>query len=248
MVAHVQEPPQHRIGEEAERAQREDGRDGEGGVLVVRLDRALRRDDRRDAADRGSHRQQAGQLRLQLEGAPEHRHEPDGDRQLDGDQGQRDAAQLEDVPEQEARAEQHDARLEPNLVGRDAGAEHLGDTHRVRDDEPEEDGPKDVLDVGQREVVGGAVPPQDLLADLAGVPDDEQQRDSGQEPRKTREQPEGWGRLQRDRFSHGGLPSPRYVGDEPHLDEGGGRERGDHRPPIQRNPPRSIRHFVPPGT
>ena len=62
MVAHVQEPPQHRIGEEAERAQREDGRDGEGGVLVVRLDRALRRDDRRDAADRGSHRQQAGQL------------------------------------------------------------------------------------------------------------------------------------------------------------------------------------------
>src|SRR3989441_10436750 len=62
--------------------------------------------------------------------------------QPDAGEGERDAAELEHVAEQKARAEQHDAGLEPEIVRGDAWAEHLRDAHGVRDHHAEHDGPE----------------------------------------------------------------------------------------------------------
>ena len=48
----------------------------------------------------------------------------------DGDEEKRDAAEMKDVAEQEARAEQHDAGLQPELVGGDAGLEDARECRR----------------------------------------------------------------------------------------------------------------------
>ena len=60
---------------------------------------------------------------------------------------------MEDVLQQEAGADEDDAEFEPELIGGDAGAEDRSDAEGVRDDEAEDDGPQDVLDV--REVEDG---------------------------------------------------------------------------------------------
>ena len=56
-----------------------------------------------------------------------------------------------------------------------------GDADGVGDDDAEEDGPEDVLDVGEGDVVGLGVGVEEVLDELAGVADDEEKRDAGQE-------------------------------------------------------------------
>ena len=201
MVAHVQEVSEGGIGEEAECAEGENGGDGEGGVVVVGIDGALGRDDGGDAADRGAHREQAGELGLQLEPAAEHGHDRDRDPELDHHQPEGYAAELEDVSEQEAGAEQHDARLEPEIVCGDAGAEDLRHADGVRDHQPDQDRPEHVLDVGQGEVVRLAVVLHQRLGQLPRVPDAEEQGHAGKQPQQAPGERDGRS-LDRKRLAH----------------------------------------------
>ena len=99
----------------------------------------------------------------------------------DEDEDEGDAAEFEDVAEDEACAEEDDAGLEPEVVGGDAGAEDARDADGVGDDDAEEDGPEDVLDVGEGDVVGLGPGVEEVLDELAGVADDEEERDAGEQ-------------------------------------------------------------------
>ena len=100
--------------------------------------------------------------------------------QFEDDADEADAAELDDVAEQEAHAEQHDAGLQPELVGVDAGAEDLRHADRVRHDQAEDDRPQHVFDVGQRQLMRLAVRGDRLFGELAGVADDAEQQEAGQ--------------------------------------------------------------------
>jgi len=116
----------------------------------------LCRHDGGDAADGAADGEEAGELGWQLEDASEKRHDREREDQLDGDEDERHAADVKDVSEDELGTDEDDAELEPKLIGGYAGAEDFGDFKKVRDDEAEDDGPEDVLDVGEGNVVRGA--------------------------------------------------------------------------------------------
>ena len=141
----------------------------------------MRCDDGGDAADAGTDGEQGGQFRVEVEGAAEPCHEGDGESECDEDEDEGDSAELQDVSEDEARAEEDDSCLEPELVGRYAGTEDAGEADGVGDESAEEDGPEDVLDVGEGDVMGFGVGVEEVLDELACVADDGEQGDSGQE-------------------------------------------------------------------
>ena len=87
---------------------------------------------------------------------------------------------MQDVLQQEARADQDDSQLEPQLVGGDAGAKEVGDAECVRDDKPENDGPENVLDLRERKMVLGAQNGEGVLQQLAREANTEEQRNAGQ--------------------------------------------------------------------
>ena len=146
-VAHVQPVTDEREDEERNRAESEDGGDGEGGVFFVGIDGALRGDDGGDAADGGADGEQRGELWLQAEGFAEGGHEGERESDLDGDEHEADAAELKDVAEKEARSEKDDSGFEPEFVGGEAGFESGGNAGCVGYHEAEEDGPENVLDI-----------------------------------------------------------------------------------------------------
>ena len=97
LLAHVQEVADQREGEEGERAEGEDGGDGGGGVLLVGVDGALCGHDRCHAADGAADGEQAGELGREAEDLAEHRHHRERQDQLDSDEDQAHAADVEDV-------------------------------------------------------------------------------------------------------------------------------------------------------
>ena len=111
----------------------------------VGVDRALGGDDRGDAADRRADREQGGELVPKLEALSQPHHERARDRELERDQNQAQAAELEDVAEHEPHAEQRDADLQEQLVGVDAGREDAEPAKHAEDiahDEADQRSPK----------------------------------------------------------------------------------------------------------
>jgi hypothetical protein len=88
---------------------------------------------------------------------------------------------VQDILQQETRADEHDAKLEPELVRCDAGAENLCHAERVRDQEPENDGPEDVLDLWEAEVVLDAEHVKRVFEELAKEADAEEERHAGKD-------------------------------------------------------------------
>ena len=123
-------------------------------------------------------------LGAEVEAAAEPGHKGEREGELDEDQDERDAAQPGDVAEDEAGAEQDDAGLQPELVGGDAGAEDAREADGVGDEDAEEDGPEDVLDVGQGEVVSFAVAVMDCSTNLPAIADGGEEGDAGDELRE----------------------------------------------------------------
>ena len=119
-------------------------------------------------------------LGLRLKRAAEPGHEGEGECEGDEDEKERDAAEAENVAEDEAGAEQDDAGLKPELVRSDTGAEDARQTDGVGDEDAEEDGPKDVFDVGEGDVVGFGVGVDGVFDDLAGVADEGEEGDAGE--------------------------------------------------------------------
>src|SRR5262249_30575852 len=108
----------------------------------------------------------------EAEAAAEPGHEGNGERDGDEDEDEGDSAELEDVAEDETRAEKDDSGLEPELVGGDAGAEDACDADCVGDEDAEENAPEDVLDIGKGYVMGFGPGVEEVLDELAGVADD----------------------------------------------------------------------------
>src|SRR5580704_6385726 len=119
--------------EERDCAEREDGRDGEGRIFIISIDGAFRSDDGADAADRGADRKQGAELWAQVEQTAEKRHETDGPDDFDDHEAEADCAELPDVAEEKARAEQNNSGLEPEFVGGHAGLEDFGEAEDVGD-------------------------------------------------------------------------------------------------------------------
>ena len=151
-------------------------------VSIEEIAKSEARHDGGDAADGGTDGEQGDELGRELEAAAEVGHEGERQRQFNGNQDERDAAELGDVAEDKARAQQNDAGFEPELVGGDACAEDARQADGVGDEHADEDCPEDVFDVGQHEMVSFAVARDGLLDELAGVADDGQQRDAGEQP------------------------------------------------------------------
>ena len=86
---------------------------------------------------------------------------------------------MQDVLQQEARADQDDSQLEPELVGGDAGAEDGGDAEGVGDGEAENDRPQNVLDVRKSQVMLCAEDGEGVLQQLARQANSEEQRNAG---------------------------------------------------------------------
>jgi len=107
------------------------------------------------------------------------RHERQRERHLDQHQPQRDSAQPQHVTDQEARAQQHNSGLEPELVGCHAGAKQLRHANGVGNRQPQQNGPQNVFDVRQHQVMRFAIARNRLLDDLARVTHREQQQNSG---------------------------------------------------------------------
>ena len=181
VVGHVQGMADEGEGEEGDGTEGEDGGDGGGRVLFVCVDGSLGGDDGGDSADAGADCEQGGERGWRVEGAAQPGHEGDGESDGDEDEDEGDPAELEDVSEDEACAEQNDSGLEPELVCGDAGAEDAGETDGVGDESAEEDGPEDVLDIGEGDVVGFGVGVEEVLDELTCVADDGEQRMSGKE-------------------------------------------------------------------
>ena len=133
--------PDERKCEERDGAQREHSGDSVVRVFFIGFDGAFGGDDGGDAADRGADGQQGSKLRSEPEGAAERGHEEQRDADFNDHQNQAHAAELEHVPEDEARPEQDDARLEPEFIRGEARTESCGNAHGIRDHEADENGP-----------------------------------------------------------------------------------------------------------
>src|ERR1700722_2652478 len=88
---------------------------------------------------------------------------------------------MEDVAEQEARAEQNDARFEPELVGGDAGREDARNADGVGNDEADDDGPEHEFNVGERSVMGLSVGVDRQLDEFACVSHGGEKQQAGDE-------------------------------------------------------------------
>ena len=174
----------NRKNEERNCTQREDSGDGEGGILLVRFNRTLCSDDGGHAADRRPHREQRDKLRLEVEGFAQIGHEGQAERDLHEHQQQSDAAELCNIAQNEASAEENDARLQPELVGSNAAPEELRHANGIRDDQPNKNGPQDVLDVGEHKVVRLPIPGDVLLKEFASDADNREQKDSGDQAQR----------------------------------------------------------------
>src|SRR5260370_13737483 len=104
-------------GKERDGAEGEDCGDSGGGVLFVGVDCALGSDDGGDSTDAGAHGEQGGEFGVEVEGSAEPGHESDGEGKCDEDEDERDAAELEDVAEDETGSEENEAALQPELLG-----------------------------------------------------------------------------------------------------------------------------------
>jgi hypothetical protein len=140
----------------------------------------LRGHDRRDAADGAADGEQAGELGRETEDAAEERHDGEGEDQLDGYEAEREAADAEDVGEDELGGYEDDAELEPELVGGDAGMEEAREREGVGEDEAEDDGPEDVLDLREGVVMSVEVEAE-RFEGFAGEADGEEQQRSRDE-------------------------------------------------------------------
>ena len=167
-----------REGEECQCAEGENGGDGGGGVFFFGFDGSLRGHDRGNAADGAAYGEQRGELGGQLEDLAQQRHYGEREDQLEEDEDQRHAADVQDVAENELGADEDDAELQPQLVGGDAGAEDLRQRHRVGDEEAEDDGPEDVLNAREGDVVRCLEPGSHGFQSLTGDTDPEEQQRS----------------------------------------------------------------------
>src|SRR5713226_3170203 len=122
VIAEVQRVANQRKREERQSAEREDGSNRERGVFVVGFDGALRGDNGADAADSRPNRKERSELGMQTEGTAEESHERNGHSNFDGYEPKADTAKLQHITEEKARAEQHDAGLEPKFVSGHARA------------------------------------------------------------------------------------------------------------------------------
>ncbi len=120
-----------------------------------------------------------------MEETPKKSHEGDGASDLDGHQDEADSTELENVAQKKSRAEQDDARLEPELVGGHAAAEDFRNADRVGDNQAEDDGPQDVFDTGKRPVMGLRVGADVLLQQFARVADGGEQNHTGDNAQKS---------------------------------------------------------------
>ena len=117
-----------------------------------------------------------------LNARPKEHHERSCNCELEHDQDETQSAELEDVGEQEAHAEQSDADLEEKLVRVDARPEdrkELRAGENVSHEQAEDNGPEHVLDVGDCHVMRLAVRAQPALRAFACVADGEEKADPG---------------------------------------------------------------------
>jgi hypothetical protein len=167
--------------DKADGSERENRRDRIRCILIVRLNRPLGGDDRGHAANRRADREEARQLRPQVERAAERRHDGDRCRELHDHAREAHASESRDVAQHEPDAQQHDPAFQPELIRLDAGLADRRHADRIRDDEPENDRPQHVLDVRQRQQMGLAVCGDRLLGELAGVADRAEDDHAGDE-------------------------------------------------------------------
>jgi len=88
---------------------------------------------------------------------------------------------VEEVAEDEFCADENDAEFEPELVGGEAGAEERGKADCVADEEAEEDGPEDVLDLWKWDVTCRAEVVAEGFDSLPCKADAKQKRGAGDE-------------------------------------------------------------------
>ena len=87
---------------------------------------------------------------------------------------------MEEISEDELCADENDAEFEPELIGGEARTEECGKANGVADGEAEEDGPKDVLDLRERDMTRA----QEVAEGLNSLPreaDREEKRGAGNE-------------------------------------------------------------------
>ncbi len=155
--------------------------DGEGGIFVVGFDRTLGGDDGAHAADRGAHGKKRREFGLELEHAAEKGHEREGTGNFYSHENQADAAELQNVAQKKARAEQHDPRLQPEFIRRDARSKDFRDADGVGNQEAKNNGPQDVFDIRKRPVIRLGVGANVLLQQFARVPHPSEQEHSGED-------------------------------------------------------------------
>ncbi len=175
-----------REGEESDGAKGENSGDGEGGVFVVGVDGAFGGDDGTDTANRGANGEKRGEFGAKSEEATKKGHEHDGPDDFNADEEEADSAEFPDVAKKEARTEKDNASFEPEFVGGDTGLEDGGEAENVGDDQAEEDGPQDVFDVGENQVVGFDIGVDVFFEEFARVADDRQKSDAGDEAEELR--------------------------------------------------------------
>ena len=90
-------------------AEGEDGGDGGGGVFFFGLDGSLGGHDGGDAADAAADGEEAGEFGWELEDATEQRHHGEREDQLYCDEGEGEAADVQDVLQEELCADEDDA-------------------------------------------------------------------------------------------------------------------------------------------
>ena len=153
LVVESEDAAQGRQRHDRERAAEGHERDGEGHLVLVGVDDAVCRRDRRDAADREARgdeqREVVGQAELPTGPLrPEERDRHDAD-----DDEKRSEAEREDVGEDEVEAEQHDAELEDRPSGDlQAGGGCGRDARNVRERDPERDAEDERREVRERPV------------------------------------------------------------------------------------------------
>ncbi len=169
VLAEMECVPNEREKEERHGAQSQDGGDGVGGVLLFGVNGSLGGDDGGDSADRRADGEQRGELGREAEPAAQIRHKGKRKGQFDGDKYEAGSSKAENVAENEARTEKHDSGLEPELISGDTGLKYLRQPDGVGDCETNQDGPENVFDIGQDQMVRLAVMCDELLDKLACI-------------------------------------------------------------------------------
>src|SRR4029077_4022313 len=121
---------------------------------------------------------------------------------LGGEKHRADPAELKNIAEQEARAEQHDSGFEPEFVSGQAGLECGGDAGSVGNDQSDEDGPEYIFNVGKSEMVRLAVGGERALEKFSSVSDRGQEKQARENLSDAFEDAERWRLRERDRTGH----------------------------------------------